>query len=198
MNLLASPRSPAKRKTQIVDEVKVVAPEAAPVNRDNRRKQLRRPRVLLIFNFCWDDAKGILMGISRYSHGNWDVLIDAQAAAVEEDWWVRDSDWDGIITRHTSPMLVEVCRARHIPLIDLNDAPLIPDVPKIRPDNLAVGHMGAEHFLERGFKHFAFCGLTESWAQERRAGFVEALRLAGHTCSVLEADYRMVDPKWDV
>ena len=198
MNLLSSSRPTAKRKVKAAGKIKTSGAQATANSRDDSRKQPRRPRVLLIFNFCWDDAKGILMGISRYSHGNWDVLIDAQAAAVEEDWWVQDPDWDGIITRHTSPKLVEVCKARHIPLIDLNDAPLIPDVPKIRPDNVAIGHMGAEHFLERGFKHFAFCGLTESWAQERRAGFVDALRLSGKPCSVLEADYRMVDPKWDV
>lgn len=157
----------------------------------------RHPRVLLVFNFCWDDAKAILMGISRYARGSWEVLIDAQAAAAEEDWWVRSADWDGVITRHMSPTLIEACRARKIPLIDLNDAPLVKDIPKIRPDNHAAGHMGAEHFLERGFKHFAFCGLTESWARERAAGFMEALGLAGKSCSILEADYRMVDPKWD-
>jgi len=157
----------------------------------------RRPRVLLIFNFCWDDAKAILMGISRYAHGTWEVLIDAQAAAAEEDWWVRSAEWDGVITRHTTPSLIEACRARQIPLIDLNDAPLVKDVPKVRPDNHGVGHMGAEHFLERGFKHFAFCGLTESWARERASGFMEALGLAGKSCNILEADYRMVDPKWD-
>lgn len=157
----------------------------------------RHPRVLLIFNFCWDDAKAILMGISRYAHGTWEVLIDAQAAAAEEDWWVRSSEWDGVITRHMTPSLVEACRARKIPLIDLNDAPVVKDVPKVRPDNQAVGHMGAEHFLERGFNHFAFCGLTESWARERAAGFMEALGLAGKSCSILEADYRTVDPKYD-
>ncbi len=195
---LLSSRAVSKRKQLKTTLPRNSSTEPIVATSGGAGKPLRRPKVLLIFNFCWDDAKGILMGISRYSHGNWDVLIDAQAAAVNEDWWVTNSDWDGIITRHTSPMLVEVCRARRIPLIDLNDAPPIIDVPKIRPDNMAIGHMGAEHFIERGFKNFAFCGLTESWAQERRAGFVEALQLSGKSCSVLEADYRMVDPKWDV
>lgn len=171
--------------------------EAAPLPEGRAKTALRRPRVLLIFNFCWDDAKVMLMGISRYAHGNWDVLIDAQGAAIEESWWVKDSDWDGVITRHSSPSLIEACRARRIPLIDIDDTPPVPGVPKIRPDNIAVGHMGAEHLLERGFKHFAFCGLTESWAKERAKGFVEALELAGKTCSVFEADYRTVDPRYD-
>jgi LacI family transcriptional regulator len=157
----------------------------------------RHPRVLLIFNFEWDDAKAIMLGISRYAHGTWEITIDSQAQAVENLSWIVDNDLDGVITRHISPALVEACRARRIPLIDLNDTPVTAGVPKIRPDNLAVGYLGAEHFMERGFKHFAFCGLTETWAQERRAGFVEALALAGHSCDVLEAEYRVHEPTWE-
>ncbi len=157
---------------------------------------LRRPHVLLVFDFSWDDAKGILMGISRYAARTWNVMIDMKASAVDQEWWLRE-DWDGIITRHTSPMLLNVCRKRRIPLIDLNDSPPIHGFPKIRPDNVAIGHMGAEHFLERGFKNFAFCGLTETWAQERRAGFVEALRRAKKACAVMEEDYFHTDPNWD-
>lgn len=193
-----------KRRPKAQPSAKIPPPpadmplEPAPLPAKSIRPGARRhPRVLLVFNFCWDDAKAILMGISRYARGSWEVLIDAQAAAAEEDWWVRSADWDGVITRHMSPSLIEACRARQIPLIDLNDAPLEKDIPKIRPDNRAVGHMGAEHLLERGFSNFAFCGLTESWARERAAGFMEALGLAGKSCSLFEADYRMVDPKYD-
>jgi LacI family transcriptional regulator len=152
----------------------------------------------LIFNFWWDDAKAILMGIAGYSRGTWEVMVDNQATAVaEEDDGIFSARWDGVITRHISPWLVEACRARRIPLIDLNDSPVFPDVPKIRPDNRAVGHLGAEHFLERGFKSFAFCGFTDLWARERAAGFREALGLAGKSCDTLEAEFRMNELKWE-
>lgn len=160
---------------------------------DNRR----HPRVLLVFNFEWDDAKAIMLGISRYAHGSWDITIDSQANALENVSWVADNELDGVITRHISQALLDACRARHIPLIDLNDSPVSSGVPKIRPDNYAVGHLGAEHLMERGFKHFGFCGLTESWAQERRSGFVEALSLAGYTCDALETEYRFQEATWE-
>jgi LacI family transcriptional regulator len=72
-------------------------------------------------------------------------------------------------------------------------------VPKIRPDNVGIGHLGAEHFMERGHRHFGFCGFSnEGWARERRDGFVEALELAGHTCDVFEANYPGdLTPYWD-
>lgn len=189
------PKSAARPRTvPTAASTTVAAPDAAATPEPSRR----RPRVLLVFNFCWDDAKAILMGISRYAHGTWEVLIDAEGAAAQQDWWVHSAPWDGVITRHMSPTLLEACQSRRIPLIDLNDAPIVKNVPKVRPDNFAVGHMGAEHFLERGFQHFAFCGLTESWARERAAGFMEALGLAGKSCNIFEADYRTVDPQYDL
>lgn len=203
-NPIAGPKKVLVKKRQLdvsIDRKQTANPLSAVkeplISTDNSVwKTIRRPHVLLIFDFSWDDAKGILMGISRYSGGNWEVMIDMKAAAINEKWWIREN-WDGIITRHTSPMLLEVCRKRKIPLIDLNDSPRIPGFPKIRPDNFAIGHMGAEHFLERGFKNFAFCGLTESWAQERREGFVEALRLTGKHCNLLEEKYSSEDPNWE-
>lgn len=158
---------------------------------------MARPRVLLIFDFEWDDAQGILDGIARFARGSWDVQIDSRAHAVVDPSWISNSTWEGVITRHLSTMLVSACAARRIPLVDLNDSPVRKGVPKVRPNNIAVGHMGAEHLLERGFRHFGFCGLKESWSAERCAGFVEAVRLAGRECHVLESEYRFTDSTWE-
>ena len=48
--------------------------------------------------------------------------------------------------------------------------------------------LGAEHFLERGFRHFAFCGFAgRFWSQQRLEGFSECLGEAGFSCNTLEA-----------
>ncbi len=95
--------------------------------------------------------------------------------------------------------MAKTCAELGIPLVDLDDTPVIPGVPKIRPDNVALGHLAAEHFLERGHRHYAFAGFSsESYSCERRDGFVEALALAGHSCALLEMDYPGDDkPVWD-
>jgi LacI family transcriptional regulator len=95
--------------------------------------------------------------------------------------------------------LIATCRELGLPLVDLNDTPVVPGVPKIRPDNTALGHLGAEHFLERGYRHFGFAGFADhGWSGERRDGFVEALGLAGHTCDVLDVEYPGdLTPFWD-
>jgi len=95
--------------------------------------------------------------------------------------------------------LVKNCAQLGIPLVDLNDRPPYPGVPKIRPNNTAIAHSAAAHFLERGFRHFAFCGFgNEGWSCERRDGYIEALRLAGQSCEVLDLDYPgVITPGWN-
>jgi LacI family transcriptional regulator len=134
----------------------------------------------------------MLGGIAQYerSHGKWSAFLDDEARAEHERHWIRSKKWDGVISRHTTAALVRSCAERGIPLVDLNDVPVFRGIPKIRPDNVAIGHLGAEHFLERGFANFAYCGFGNlEWSCERREGFVEALSLAGHKCEIFEVEY---------
>lgn len=143
----------------------------------------------------------MLQGVVQHerSHRQWSTFLDDEAHTERDPRWLRGEKWHGVISRHTTPEMVESCRELGIPLVDLNDTPLFPGVPKIRPDNTAVGHLGAEHFLERGFRHFAFCGFrNESWSCARRDGFLEALRLAGFSCDVLDVEYPgVITPEWN-
>jgi LacI family transcriptional regulator len=143
----------------------------------------------------------MLDGISQYSrsHRPWDIFLDDQALAEAQSDWARDQGWDGVISRHTTARLVHTCRELGLPLVDLNDVPRYPGVPKIRPDNRAIGHLGGEHFLERGYTHYGFCGFgNEPWSGERRDGFIEAVRFGGHEPYVMDQDYPGgTTPDWD-
>jgi LacI family transcriptional regulator len=59
--------------------------------------------------------------------------------------------------------------------------------------------MGAEHLIERGFTNLGYCGFgNESWSCERREGFMEAARLAGHKTALNDVDYPGdLTPFWD-
>ncbi len=165
--------------------------------------QPHQPRIALIFKTRLEENIGILNSISKYNrfHEKWSAFIDDQALAQKDpDWLLSKANWDGIICKHSAPALFERCVRQGIPVVDLSDDPsVIPGVPKIRPDNAAIGHTGAEHLLERGYRHFAFCGFnTEIWATERRNGFVEALKLVNNDCSVFENEYPKVStPGWE-
>ena len=139
-----------------------------------------RPEVLLIMNGYIEDCDLILRGISRYQREreSWKVHIDKTPRADLDPAWVAAHAWSGVISRVTTPSLVQVCAAKNIPLIDLDDSPAFPGVTKIRSDNRAIGHMAAEDLYERGYRQMYFCGYPDNlWSNERRDGFFEALRL---------------------
>jgi len=160
-----------------------------------------KPKILLVFLMRFEEASRILQGIVQHerSHRQWSTFLDDEARTGRDPEFLRGEKWQGVISRHTTPALVKSCAQLGIPLVDLNDTPSFPGVPKIRPNNTAIGHLGAEHFLERGFRHFAYCGFTNQlWSCERRDGFVEALRLTGHSCDVLDLHYPgAITPDWN-
>ncbi|HEY0946561.1 MAG TPA: DNA-binding transcriptional regulator [Opitutaceae bacterium] len=160
-----------------------------------------KPQVLLVFLTRFEECNAMLKGIAHYerSHRPWAAFLDDEARAETDPRWLRSKKWDGVISRHTTPALAHACTELRLPLVDLNDTPPFAGVPKIRPDNVALGHLGAEHFLERGFRHFGYCGFkNDGWSCERREGFVEALHLAGQTCDVFDVEYPGdLTPFWD-
>lgn len=162
---------------------------------------MSRPKILLVFLMRFEESAHMLQGIVQHerSHRQWNTFLDDEARAERDPGFLRGEKWQGVISRHTTPALVKGCARLGIPLVDLNDTPGFPGVPKIRPNNHAIGHLGAEHFLERGFRHFGFCGFSnEGWSCERRDGFVEALRLAGHGCDVFDLEYPgVITPEWN-
>jgi LacI family transcriptional regulator len=160
-----------------------------------------RPQVLLIFMTREEECSPMLKGIGHYerSHGPWNAFLDDEAKAQRDPRWLRSKPWRGVISRHTTPELIEQCAELGIPLVDMNDTPAHPGVPKIRPDNSSLGHLGAEHFVERGYSQVGFCGFSNhEWARERRDGFAEAANLAGLRCDIFDVEYPGdLTPFWD-
>jgi LacI family transcriptional regulator len=143
----------------------------------------------------------MLEGIVSYqrSHKQWLTFLDDEARGLKDMDWLSSGKWDGIICRHTTLKMAERCRKLGVPLVDLEDSNPIPGVPKIRPDNVTIGHRGAEHFLDSGFRHCGFCGFrNQTWSYERQAGFVDALQLAGRNCFVHNLEFPgVITPEWD-
>jgi len=153
---------------------------------------VKKPHVLLIFQTRFEECMAMLKGIAHFerTHHVWTAFHDDQGISETDPQWIRGKKWQGVISRHTTPQLAAACVEMRIPLVDLNDVQLYPGVPKIRPDNVSIGHLGAEHFIERGYQKFGFAGFhNDQWSRERRDGFVEAVRLADRECSVFDVEY---------
>ena len=78
--------------------------------------------------------------------------------------------------------------------------PLQPAADDIGSDNEAVGRLAADHFLERGFRQFAFCGLRRGYHPgiDRRCDcFQRFIEQAGYPCQVLEDTPRRRPRSWE-
>jgi len=142
------------------------------------------PVVMLLLNPGYAYERALLAGISRYSqlHGPWMFVREAP-------YWEPDSRTmrerlkavDGVIIIE-SPLLKEI-RASGLPCVVSNYlTETIKGIPNIVSDHRAMGEMAAHHLLDKGFRHFAFCGYPGLfWSDQRFEGFERALRQAGCT-----------------
>ena len=77
--------------------------------------------------------------------------------------------------------LIEPLRLLNKPCVNVSSALEETPFPRVGLDNDAMGRMAADHFLQRGVKHFAIMGYKPyRYVQEREAGYRAALRAAGH------------------
>ena len=160
-----------------------------------------RPRVALIVEMSGVYGRQILEGIAKYqrSHRPWSVFLEQRELRAPPPPWLLRRPWDGIICRSTTRSLAQAFLRRGIPAVDLNDLHGGLGLPRIGSDMGAIGRVGGEHLLERGFRHFAYCGFSrETWSDGRREGFCEVVRQAGFECAVYESPWHGRNvPAWD-
>jgi len=130
----------------------------------------------------------INMGVARYaSEAGW-ILDDASnpVHGVPSDW-----DGDGIITllpAATPRRMITFIKKAHVPVVDLCDQHPELKCARVLPDNRAIGRMGAEELLGRGFQQFAFYQVDSRAAvvRERMDGFRSVVEAAGQSFSLLD------------
>lgn len=124
----------------------------------------------------------VLTGIGSYVNAmpHWVIvpfLAEARGLAS-----ARCRECDGLIGHLFSPALVEAALKLPIPAVTVSGVLSEYPIPRVSPDNEAVGRLAAEHFLERGYNQFAFVGYQEfDFSQHRLAGYENRLRQSGFT-----------------
>jgi LacI family transcriptional regulator len=159
-----------------------------------------RPKIALLVEMSGIYGRQILDGVARYvrSHRPWSVFLEQRELRAPTPPWLLHTHWDGILCRSTNRRLAQMLLRRRIPTVDLNDIYDNLGLPRIWSDHRAIGRLGAQHLLERGLRHFAFCGFTrETWSDLRRDGFTETVRAAGCTCAQYKSPWRGSHaPEW--
>ena len=140
-----------------------------------------RPRRRVMLATVWLE-QAHLWGIARYAHEA-DWVLDS--VGPQELHRLVAWQGDGVICQlHPSARrFVELVRRLDVPKVEMADYVADMNVPRVMPDYDACGRRAAEHFLSRGFQHFAVAHPWEVYISPR--GFVEPITRAGHSVATL-------------
>lgn len=160
------------------------------------RSPFRRRQVALVIETSNAYARGLLQGIVHYirTHGQWSFQLMEQSRGQTPPAWLSRWKGDGIIARVENDRIARAIEASRLPTVDVSAARIVPQLPWVETNDRAIARLAVEHFLERGFTHFGFCGDARfNWSTWRAKHFREGLREAGHSCFVFGYDSTRVD-----
>lgn len=131
-------------------------------------------------------GRELLRGVARYSrlHETWSISrtppIYRTTSGRKKVVNLEKVHSDGIIFMEmASP---EQILPTGFPAIAVDVKDQIFGLSNVVGDCNTIGEMAATHFLERGFKNFAFCGFDDiHWSRERGDAFCNYLEKTGHT-----------------
>lgn len=103
-------------------------------------------------------------------------------------------DPDGIITSIHLPAINSIAQMTNVPKVGFGSYSAELDghlkFPIVTSNQEEIGRMAARYFINKGMRHFAFCGGDEKalWCRQRREGFTEELKEQNHICENYEPD----------
>jgi LacI family transcriptional regulator len=165
------------------------------------------PKVALLIETSRTYGRELVRGIMRYSrtHGPWvfpwvyyrqDILYLSKYINYVEMEDVKKWHPDGIISRDFKG--VEELENWNVPLfVAAGVTPPNTNRNNIVPDDHLIGIMAAEHFLERGFHNFGFCGFDDMhWSRQRCKSFCERISRSGFETNVYKQPISEINRTW--
>ena len=148
---------------------------------------MKKKQVLLVIESSRAYGRGLIQGITRYVQetNNWVVHFEEQGILTAVPPWLREWEGDGVICRTGVSPLGSFLRTLDCPLVELlGDG--VRYVSEVQSDASLTARAAVEHFLERGFRHFAYYSYGNSWWGSLRGKHFSALLAEkGHSCNLL-------------
>jgi LacI family transcriptional regulator len=155
------------------------------------------PRVALLIETSNEYARQLLHGVIAFirAHRPWSLYLSEHGRGERPPPWLKGWQGDGIIARIENRHIARAVADSGLPTVDVSAGRLMPELPWVETDDDAVADMAAEHLLERGLRHFAFCGDRGfQWARWRQAAFAKRVTAAGFGCSTYWSPSGADDP----
>jgi LacI family transcriptional regulator len=159
----------------------------------------KRPRIAVLVESTRAYGRGLLAGIASYvrQHESWTIYWQERSLRDPPPRWLRGWDGHGVIARIATHELARALRSLQLPTVDLYGWLPNGDWPCVRTDNARVARLAADHLLERGFRHIAYCGFKGvNYSEERLPLFQQCTSDAGLRCHVYQ--YTRFPPSADL
>ena len=168
----------------------------------HRHSKSSLPRVAILVDTSTSWGRRVVKGINNYSlkHQAWQFFVEARG--LEERIQVpRGWHGDGVIARVGNDIMAADLEASRLPVVNVSGIELTgAGFPQVITDVTALAALALQHFLDRGFRHFAYfslLGLSYVTAQQR--AFMTAIQTAGHECNVYGVRaHGGAEPDWNL
>lgn len=139
---------------------------------------MERLRVALLIESSRSYGRQLLKGIAAYArtHGPWTFFHQERAFGDQLPPRLKQWKPHGIIARLTSDALTRQILSMQVPIVDLYPEGKTNDIPAVASDPESLVRVATDHFLERGFNNFAYCGFSDvPFSELRGACFLKHL-----------------------
>ncbi len=160
-------------------------------------------RLILMTDFTEAFPYNLLKGILEYSKSHTPWVVCRMPPAYKRYGlkgvlkWAKEWQADAIIGQFDNGDPVELFREHGIVALAQDYKSRFDTIPNITSDYRLTGRMAAEFFLQRGFRHFAFCGYKNAvWSQERCEGFFSRIEEQGLAANFFEYRKQPLENQW--
>ena len=155
-------------------------------------------RIVLLVETSREFGRQLIIGIARYSrlHGPW-FFYKEQMGLKSSIPNLTSWKPDGIIMRD-SLIKNELIELKIPTILVQHDSSIPKNLPVVKTDSASIAKMASEHFIERGFKNFAFCGFDNyEWSNHRKNYFYQYNSEAGFETHVYSLPENLKINDWE-
>lgn len=154
---------------------------------------MKLPRILINIETSSAYGRNLVRGFGRFSRIHQPLVLISppriyHGADIAREFTrhISSMQIDAVVTRDFEDLILDALEKLDIPKIYVTHIhPQLQPSIQVRDDQ--VGRLAAEHFIERGFTRFGYCGLEPYyWSEQRKRSFAEAVAEYGHTVDCFE------------
>ena len=165
-------------------------------------------RVALIYDAKAPYDLKVISGISRYVQegAEFNIYIEEDVLKSQKLPDLRSWHGDGILADFDDPGVADAVSRAKLPVVGFGGGfgwyPRRSRIPYFFSNQVAVAEMAANHLLDRGFQHFAYCGFipnpTNLWSDQNVIELLPGrLTPRGFSCHMLSRGLHKTTRQWN-